>query len=66
MSITRLALQNFRKSVSTYLSLILSLAFTIMIIYNFQCIVFSDLFDTLEEPNKGYINVIYGIPQMCS
>lgn len=58
MSITRLALQNFRKSVSTYLSLILSLAFTIMIIYNFQCIVFSDLFDTLEEPNKGYINVI--------
>ena len=58
MSITRLALHNFKKSVSTYLSLILSLAFTITILYNFQGIVFSDIFDSLQEPNKGYINII--------
>lgn len=58
MSITRLALHNFKKSVSSYLSLILSLAFTVTIIYNFQSVVFTDIFDSLQEPNKGYINMI--------
>lgn len=58
MSITRLALHNFKKSVATYLSLILSLAFTVMIIYNFQSVVFTDILDSLQEPNKGYINII--------
>lgn len=58
MSITRLALSNFKKSVSDYLSLILSLAFTVMIIYNFQNVIFTDMFDTLPGPNKGYIDII--------
>lgn len=58
MSVTGLALHNFKKSFSNYLSLILSLAFTVMIIYNFQSVIFTDIFDSLQEPNSGYINII--------
>ncbi len=58
MSITKLAMQNFKKSISSYLSLILSLAFTVMIIYNFQGVIFTDIFDSLVEPNRSYINNI--------
>lgn len=58
MSVTGLALHNFKKSFSSYLSLILSLAFTVIIIYNFQSIVFTDIFEGLQEPNRGYINII--------
>ena len=58
MSLTKLALHNFKKSVSTYLSLILSLAFTVTIIYNFQGVIFTDIFASMQEPNRGYINII--------
>lgn len=58
MGIKRLAAQNFRKSFSSCLSLILSLAFTVMIIYNFQNIIYTETFTGLQGWNKTYIDTV--------
>lgn len=57
MSMTRLALQNFKTSARNYLSLVVSLAFTILIFFNFQCVVDSDAFDVLGEKNRQNMNI---------
>lgn len=57
MTMTRLALQNFKASARNYLSLVVSLAFTISIFFNFQCVVDSDAFDVLGERNRQNMNV---------
>lgn len=57
MSMTRLALQNLKTSARNYLSLVVSLAFTILIFFNFQCVVDSDAFDVLGEKNRQNMNI---------
>ena len=47
MGIVRLSLVNFRNSFRNYLSLILSMAFTILVLFNFQNIRYSGAFEVL-------------------
>lgn len=58
MSMIRLAFMNFRNSFRSYLSLVLSLAFTILILLNFQNIIYSAPFAVLGEHNKEYIDIL--------
>lgn len=58
MSLFRLALSNFKRSVHQYASLILTLAFSIFIFFNFQNIVYSDSMDVLNNFNKSYIDMV--------
>lgn len=55
MSMMKLAYINFKSSLKSYLSLIVSLAFTILIFFNFENIAFSDSLDTLGKINKNNI-----------
>lgn len=57
MSMTRLALQNFKASARNYLSLVISLAFTILIFFNFQCVIDSDAFDVLGEKSRQNMDI---------
>lgn len=54
----KLAFQNFKASFKNYVSLIISLAFTILILLNFQNIIYSDMFAVLGEHNKRNINIV--------
>ena len=54
----RLAFINFRNSFKSYLSLVLSLSFTILILFHFQNIVYSAPFAVLGEHNKEYIDML--------
>lgn len=58
MSMFRLAFMNFRNSFRSYLSLVLSLAFTILILFNFQNLIYSGPFAVLGEHNKQYIDML--------
>lgn len=58
MRMFRLAFMNFRNSFRSYLSLVLSLAFTIMILFNFQNIIYSESFAVLGQRNKDYIDML--------
>lgn len=58
MSIIRLAFFNFKNSFKSYLSLILSLTFTILVFFNFQNIIYSDVFVLLGQRNKDYIDTL--------
>lgn len=58
MSIGRLAFQNFRKSFQHYFSMILSLAFTVLILFNFANLTYAETFQALGEQNKEYIDII--------
>lgn len=58
MSITKLAFINFKSSFERYLSLVVSLSFTILIFLNFQNIIYSDVFQVLGSRNKEYIDII--------
>lgn len=58
MSIIRLAFFNFKNSFKSYLSLILSLTFTILVFFNFQNIIYSDVFVLLGQRNKDYIDML--------
>lgn len=61
MKIVRLAFLNFKNSFKSYLSLILSLAFTILVFFNFQNIIHSDAFAILGQRNKDYIDMLIQI-----
>ncbi|WP_373139632.1 ABC transporter permease [Beduini massiliensis] len=54
----KLAVHNFKTSFKSYLSLIISLAFTILIFYNFQNILFSGVLTSLGESNTRNIRII--------
>lgn len=54
----RLAFNNFKKSFRNYFSMILSLSFTIMILYNFVNLTYTETFKALGEHNKNYIDII--------
>ncbi|MGN0295031.1 MAG: FtsX-like permease family protein [Lachnospiraceae bacterium] len=58
MSMMRLAFLNFKSSFRNYLSLIISLAFTILVFLNFQNLIYSDTFSVLGQRNKEYINIL--------
>lgn len=58
MSMFKLAFQNFKASFKNYLSLIISLAFTILVLFNFQNLVDSGFLDTLGESNARNIEII--------
>lgn len=58
MSMMKLAVHNFKISFKSYLSLIISLAFTILIFYNFQNILFSGVLTSLGESNTRNIRII--------
>lgn len=58
MGSLRLAFNNFKKSFRNYFSMILSLSFTIMILYNFVNLTYTETFRTLGEQNKNYIDII--------
>lgn len=58
MRMTKLAFLNFKGSFKNYLSLVISLAFTILIFLNFQNIIYSDAFAVLGERNKEYVDII--------
>ncbi|MCM1154377.1 MAG: ABC transporter permease [Roseburia sp.] len=58
MSIRKLAWYNFKKSFRNYFSMILSLAFTVLIVFNFINLIFTGTFRALGERNKSYIDII--------
>lgn len=58
MSMVKLAFQNFKSSFKNYLSLIISLAFTILIFLNFQNVIYSDTLQLLGESNARNIKIV--------
>lgn len=61
MRMMKLAYLNFKSSFKNYISLVISLAFTILIFLNFQNIIYSDAFDVLGSRNKEYVDIIIQI-----
>ena len=58
MSMLKLAFQNFKSSFKCYLSLIISLSFTIMILCNFMNLVDSGILNQLGESNARNVEII--------
>lgn len=58
MSMIKLALSSFRASFKNYLSLIVSLAFTIMIFLNFQNLIDSHVLDGLGQENQRNVVIM--------
>lgn len=58
MSLPKLAFSNFKRSVKEYMALIVSLAFSAAVFFNFENILYSDSMDVLNTMNKQYIDMI--------
>lgn len=58
MSMWHLAYQNFKASLKNYIALILSMAFTILIFYNFQNMIDSEVLSQLGVTNARNVEVI--------
>lgn len=58
MTMWKLAWMNFRQSVKNYLSLVVSLAFTVLVFMNFQNLIYSEVFQVLGSHNKEYIDLL--------
>lgn len=58
MRMTKLALMNVKNSFKSYLALVISLAFTILVLYNFQNLIYSGIFVVLGEQNSYLINTL--------
>ena len=58
MSLLKLSCSNFRRSVREYAVLIISLAFSVFIFFNFQNVIYSDAMDVLANMNKDYIDMV--------
>ena len=52
MSMWKLAFKNFKESLRNYLSLMVSLAFTVLIFLNFQNVIDSGILDGLGKTNR--------------
>ena len=61
MSIVKMAYRNFRMNLRNYFCLIISLAFTIVILLNFLNIIFTDAFVSLGEQNKSQVNTVISV-----
>lgn len=60
MILVKLSFHNFKKSFQNYFSMILSLAFTVMIIFNFINLLYADTFTSLAQ-KKGYIESVVNV-----
>ena len=58
MSLIRLTVSNFKRNLRNYLSLVLALAFSVFVFFNFQCVLYSDSMTVLNTYNKEYIFLI--------
>ena len=58
MSLFKLSFSNFKRSVRNYGMLIVSLAFSVFIFFNFQNVLYSDSMDVLMDYKKDYIEAI--------
>ncbi len=58
MGMMKLVLQNFKSGFKNYLSLVLSLSFTVLVFLNFQNILYSDTFEVLGTRNRDYIGIL--------
>lgn len=58
MSLIRLTMSNFKRNLRNYLSLVLALAFSVFVFFNFQCVLYSDSMSVLNTYNKEYIDLI--------
>lgn len=61
MSMTKLAWTNFKRGFKNYLSLVISLAFTVLVLFNFQNLIYSDGFAVLGTRNKEYVEIIVNV-----
>ena len=60
MILVKLSFHNFKKSFQNYFSMILSLAFTVMIIFNFINLLYTDTFTSLAQ-KEGYIESVVNV-----
>ncbi|OUP85162.1 ABC transporter permease [Lachnoclostridium sp. An169] len=58
MSLLKLSFSNFRRSVREYGVLVLSLAFSVFIFFNFQNVIYSDALDVLRSMRKEMIDAV--------
>lgn len=58
MSMMHLAFMNFRNNFKNYLSLVISLAFTVLVFMNFQNIIYTEAFEVLGRKNREYVNLL--------
>lgn len=58
MSMLKLAVSNFKSSFRNYFSLVMSLSFTILVLLNFQNILYSDGFELLGTRNREYVDLL--------
>ena len=58
MSLFKFSFSNFKRSVRNYGMLIVSLAFSVFIFFNFQNVLYSDSMDVLMDYKKDYIDMI--------
>lgn len=63
MILIKLSFQNFKKSFQNYFSMILSLAFTVLIIFNFVNLLYTDAFTSLAQ-NKVYIESVVNVLEL--
>lgn len=55
MSLIRLTMSNFKRNLRNYMSLVLALAFSVFIFFNFQCVLYSDSMEVLNNYIKLYM-----------
>ena len=58
MSLFRLAVWNFKRSVREFGALVLSLSFSVFIFFNFQNVIYSQAMDVLMEFRKDLIDSV--------
>ncbi len=58
MNIVKMAFWNFRTNLRNYSPLFLSLGFSVLVLFNFLTILFTDVFSAVGEPDTGRINYV--------
>ena len=58
MNIVKMAFWNFRTNLRNYSPLFLSLGFSVLVLFNFLTILFTDAFSAVGEPDTGRINYV--------
>ncbi len=58
MNVVKMAFRNFRTNLRNYFFLIISLAFTVLIILDFLNIIYTDAFISMGEQNKSRVNSV--------
>lgn len=58
MSLIRLSFSNFKRDLREYGALVIALAFSVFVYYNFQSVIYSDSMDVLMTMNKEYIDLV--------